>query len=96
MSTRVSEPCHENGILHSSIPYCFCVKLGDSATTTNGKLKQVFGDDATSRAQAFYWHKMFSEGRSLVEDQQCSEPPSATRMGDNIARLENFFDLIKD
>jgi hypothetical protein len=44
-----------------------CVKLGDNATTTHGKL-QVFGDNALSRAQAFYWHKIFSEGRNLVED----------------------------
>jgi len=25
-----------------------------------------------SRAQAFRWHKMFSEGRTLVEDEQRS------------------------
>jgi hypothetical protein len=31
----------------------FCVKLGDKATTTHGKLQQAFGDDAMSRAQAF-------------------------------------------
>ena len=30
----------------------FCVKLGDGATTTHGKLQQAFGDDAVSRAQA--------------------------------------------
>jgi len=28
----------------------FCVKLGDSATTTHGKLQQAFGGDAMSRA----------------------------------------------
>jgi hypothetical protein len=50
----------------------FCVKLGDNATTTHGKFQQVFGDDAMSRAQASRWHKMFSEGRNLVEDEQCS------------------------
>jgi hypothetical protein len=50
----------------------FCVKLGDNATTTHGKLKQAFGDDAMSRAQAFRWHKMFSEGRTLVQDEQRS------------------------
>ena len=50
----------------------FCVKLGDSATTTHGKLRQAFGDDAMSRAQAFRWHKMFSEGRTIVEDEQRS------------------------
>jgi hypothetical protein len=46
------------------------VKLGGSATTTHGKVQQAFGDDATSREQAFRWHNTFSEGRTLVEDEQ--------------------------
>jgi hypothetical protein len=50
----------------------FCVKLGDNATTTHEKLQQAFGDDAMSRAQAFRWQKMFSEGRNLLEDEQRS------------------------
>jgi hypothetical protein len=33
--------------------FCVCVALGDTATTTHGKLQQAFGDDAISRAQAF-------------------------------------------
>jgi hypothetical protein len=49
-----------------------CVKLGDSATITHGKLQQVFGDDAMSRAQALRWHKMFSESRTHIEDEQRS------------------------
>ena len=40
-----------------------------------------------SRAQAFRWHKMFSEGRIIVEDEQCSGRPSATRTSDNTARV---------
>jgi hypothetical protein len=51
---------------------CVLINLGGSATTTHGKLQQAFGDDAMSRVQAFRWHKMFSEGRTLVEDEQCS------------------------
>jgi hypothetical protein len=46
---------------------CVC-HLGDSATATNGKLQQAFGYDAMSTAQDFCWHKIFSEGRTLVED----------------------------
>jgi hypothetical protein len=38
----------------------FCVKLGDSDTTTHVKPQQAFGDHAMSRAQAFCWTKMFS------------------------------------
>ena len=30
----------------------------------------------------FHWHKMFSEGRNLVEDEQRSGWPSATRAGE--------------
>jgi len=61
----------------------FYVKLGDSVTTTHGKIQQAFGDDEMSRAQAFRWHKIFSEGRTLIEDEQRSRRPSATRTGDN-------------
>ena len=38
-----------------------------------------------SRAQAFCWHKMFSEGRIIVEDEQHSGQPSTTQTGDNTA-----------
>jgi len=44
-----------------------------------------------SRAQAFRWHKMFSEGRNLVEDEKRSGRPSATGTGDNTARVREFF-----
>ena len=43
-----------------------------------------------SRAQAFRWHKMFSEGRTLVEDEQRSGRPSATGTGDNTTRVREF------
>ena len=66
--------------------FSFCVKLGDSATTTHGTLQQAFGDDAMSKAQAFRWQKMFSEGRILVEDEQRSGRPS-TRTSNNTARV---------
>jgi hypothetical protein len=64
---------------------CVCVDLSGSATTTHAKLQQAFGDDAMSKAQAFHSHKMFSEGRTLVEDEQRSRRPSTTRTSDNTA-----------
>ena len=68
----------------------FCVKLGESATTTHGKLQLAFGDDAMSRAQAFRWHKMFSEGRTIFEDEQRSRRPLTTQTSDKIARVREL------
>jgi ParB-like chromosome segregation protein Spo0J len=62
----------------------------DSFTATHGKLQQVFGDDAMSRAQAFRWRKMFSEGRTVVEIEQLGRRPSATRTGDDAARVRKL------
>jgi hypothetical protein len=98
VSGRVCEHCHGNGSTEHRAALChlFCVKLSGSATTTHGKLQQAFGDDAMSRAQAFLWHKMFSEGRTLVEDEQSSGRPSATRTSDNTTWVRELFDLIED
>jgi hypothetical protein len=59
-------------IVQRYVCHLLCVKLGESATTTYGKLQQAFGDHAMSTAQAYRWHKMFPEGRTLVEDEQRS------------------------
>jgi len=67
-----------------------CVKFGDCVTTTHGKLQQTFGDDEVSRAQAFRWHKIFSEGRTIVEDEQRSGRQSTTRTSDNTTRVREF------
>jgi len=40
-----------------------------------------------SRAQAFLWQKMLSEGRTIAEDEQLSGRPSTTRTSDNTARV---------
>ena len=77
-------------IAQRKVCHIFCVKLGDSVTTTHEKLQHAFGDDATSRAQAFRCHKMFSEGRTVVEDEQRSGRPSAIRRGDNTARVREL------
>jgi len=36
-----------------------------------------------SRAQTFRWHKIFSEGTTIVEDEEHSVRPSTTRTSDN-------------
>jgi hypothetical protein len=43
-----------------------------------------------SRAQAFHWHKMFSEGRTIAEDEQHSGQPSTMWRGDNKARVREL------
>jgi len=68
----------------------FCVKLSNNVTTTHGKLQQAFGGDATSGAKPFAETKFFLKARNLVEDEQCSGVPSATRTGDNTARLREL------
>jgi len=92
MPGHVCEPCRRKGSTEHCAVVCqlFCVQLGASATTTHGKLQQVFGDDAVSRAHAFHWHKMFSEGRTVVEDEQRSGQPSTTRTSDNTVRVREF------
>jgi hypothetical protein len=70
----------------------FFVKLGDNAITTHGKLQQSFGDDAMSRAQAFRWQKMFSEGKNPVEDEQRSGRPSTAGK----VTTQNLFNPIED
>ena len=75
---------------YAIIFFFFGVKLGDSATITHGKLLQTFGDVAVSRAQAFRWHKMFSASRTFIENEQRSGRPSATRRGDNTARVREL------
>jgi len=88
-SGAVCEPRHENGSTEHRAAVCHfvcaCVKLGNNATTAHGTLQQAFGDDAMSKAQAFRWYKMLSEGRTLVGEQGSGRPP-AKRTGDKTAR----------
>jgi hypothetical protein len=93
MSGGVCEPCHGNGSTEhrpGNVRHLFHVKLGDIATTTQGKLQQAFGDNAMSRAQTFRWHKQFSEGKNFIEVEQRSGRPSATWTGDNTARVREL------
>jgi len=45
----------------------FCVKPGDSAITTDGKLYQAFGDAALSRAKRFAVTKCFLKAEPLLK-----------------------------
>jgi hypothetical protein len=90
MSGGDCKPRHENESTKSRaavFQLLFCIKLGDYAATTHGKLQQAFGDDAMSSDQAFRSQNVFSEGRNLVEGEQRSGRTSATRTGDSTARV---------
>ena len=54
--------------LEQRINLKFLVKLGKTATESLEMLKQVYGDEALSRARVFDWHKCFKEGQEYVED----------------------------
>jgi hypothetical protein len=94
MSVGICETGHENGSREHRAAVChlFCVKPGGSVTilVTYEKLQQAFGAAAMSRAQAFRRNNIFSEGRTLVEDEQRSGRPSATWTGDNTTRVREL------
>ena len=66
-----------------------CVKICENVTTTGWKLQQAIEDYVMSKAPG--WHKMFSESRTLVGDEQRSGRPSATRTGDKAASVRELF-----
>ncbi len=65
----------------------FCVKPGDSAKDTYGKLVQVFVNEAVSRAQVFRWHRDFKNGCEGVNDELRSGRPIEIRTDNNVQRV---------
>lgn len=70
----------------------FCVKLGKTATETLEMIKDAFKDAAMSRSTVFEWHKLFREGRELVEDDQRAGRPSTSRIDENVAKVKVLLD----
>ena len=68
----------------------FCVKLGESATVTYGKLQRDYGEHSLSKAQVFRWHKSFLEGREQVEDEPHAGRPSTSKADDNVERVRSL------
>jgi len=60
----------------------FCWRLGKTATETKQMLDQAYKEDAMSRSSVFEWHKLFREGRELVEDDHRAGRPSTSRTDD--------------
>lgn len=60
-------------------------------------IKQAYGDYVLSCKKTFEWHKMFTEGWKLVEDDHRVEHPTTTRADAQVAEMNNFSrPLIKD
>ena len=53
----------------------FLVKLKKSATETSQLLTEAYGEDCTSLARVFEWHKRISEGRETVKDDDGTDRP---------------------
>ncbi|GFR33237.1 HTH_48 domain-containing protein [Trichonephila clavata] len=58
----------------------FCVRLQKSALETFDidMIREVFNDEAMSRASIFRWHNVFKEGRQNVEDIERDGRPSTS------------------
>lgn len=65
----------------------FLVKLKKSPTECFQILKEVFGDNAMSRARVFEWHKRFYEGREEVEDDERPGRPVTVRSEENVQKV---------
>jgi [histone H3]-lysine36 N-dimethyltransferase SETMAR len=70
----------------------FCVKLKKTATQTYEMIKEAYGDAAASRSTVFEWHKLFREGRDLVEDDHRVGRPSTSRTDDSVAKVKALLD----
>jgi hypothetical protein len=68
----------------------FCVKLDKTATETLQLLRDVYGDEVSSRARVFVWHRRFVLGRVTVEDDTRSSRPSSSRNEENVIRIRDM------
>ena len=70
----------------------FLVKVKKSATETFQLLTEAYGEDCMSRARVFVWHKLFSELRESLKDDERPGRPRTAIPDDNI---ENVWDVIR-
>ena len=65
----------------------FCFNLKKTAAETHQILQEAFGDNAMSQSKTFLWHKRFKDGRTSVDDDECSGRPSTSTTPENIAKV---------
>lgn len=70
----------------------FCVRLGESASTTFAKLQQAYGHQCLSRTTCFEWHKRFTEGRESAMDDDRSGRPSTSTSEEKVAQCQDLLD----
>jgi hypothetical protein len=65
----------------------FCVKLGDNATTTPGKLQQTFVDDACQQHKPFTGTKCFLNAELLLKMSSAEDSHQQHSMGKRICSI---------
>jgi len=65
----------------------FLVKVKKSATETFQLLTEAYGEDCMSRARVFVWHKLFSELRESLKDDERPGRPRTAIPDDNIENV---------
>ena len=68
----------------------FCVKLNENGTETYKKLRRAYGEHALSRIQVFRWHKVFLDGREIVEDEPRCGRPCTSKMDKNVTKVRDL------
>jgi len=62
----------------------FCVLLQMSPAETLTVLQQLYGDRTMKKSLVCDWHKPFTDGREIVDDDLCSGHPSTSINETNI------------
>ena len=68
----------------------FLVKLNETSSESLQAATKVYGEECMSRAQVFARHKRFREGRTNVEDDECSGRPTTSKTTSIIREIEKI------
>ncbi|GFR19533.1 uncharacterized protein TNCT_117311 [Trichonephila clavata] len=53
-------------------------------------IKEAYGDAFKDISGVFEWHKLFCEDKERVEDDDRSRHPSASKINQNVSRVQNL------
>jgi len=65
----------------------FCFKLGKTAAETVELMRQVYGDNRSSRAEKFKWYARFKSGVEMTEDEARPGRPFSVHNEELIAKV---------